>query len=123
MATLGERVEEKERQLEKTIKKMEQLKEQVKQLKIRKQESDRKERTHNLIVCGAEIAAIYGGHVLNLDEVHVLVNHLREEKENGVFDIVIDDCENLSSADEMQEIENAKNETAISQDILDMFNF
>ena len=122
MATLSERVEEKERQLQKTIKKMEQLKEQVKQLKIRKAEDDRKTRTHNLIVCGAEIASLYG-RVLNIDEVHMLLSHLRAEKENGVFDIVLDDVQNLSSEDEMQEIENVKNESVISQDILDMFNF
>ena len=51
-----------------------------------KQEAEeaRKRRTHLLIVCGAEIAALYGN-PLEEDEIHILVNFLREQQNAGIF--------------------------------------
>ena len=37
-----------------------------------------------LIVCGAEIAALYGK-VLSEDEIHAVVNFLREQQNAGYF--------------------------------------
>lgn len=85
--SLSDRVAEKEAQLKKAMSKTERCKAELKRLKNRKESEERKERTHKLVVCGAEIASLYDGHVLELDEVHALVNFLREQKKRGIFTI------------------------------------
>lgn len=82
--SLAERVAEKEAQLEKAQKKADQYKEQLKQLQARHRSEEQRQRTHKLIVCGAEIAALFE-RVLDQDEVLVVVNFLREQKELGNF--------------------------------------
>ena len=54
--------------------------------RLEKQEAEeaRKHRTHMLIVCGAEIAALYGK-VLSEGEIHAVVNFLREQQNAGTF--------------------------------------
>lgn len=37
-------------------------------------------------MAGAELAALYNG-VLEIEEVHMLINYLRVQKEKGVFDL------------------------------------
>jgi hypothetical protein len=56
---------------------------------MEKQASDeaRKKRTHALIVCGAELAALFGK-VLDTDEVYAVVNFLREQRDLGTFALV-----------------------------------
>ena len=80
------RVQEKQEQLERTLRKAEQYKEQLKQMKLKQKEAERKERTHKLIVAGAELSALYNG-VLEIEAVHMLINFLRVQKEHGVFDL------------------------------------
>ncbi len=81
---LKDRVAEKEAQLQKTMDKAERCKAQLKKLKDRQDNEERKERTHKLIVCGAELAALYG-HVLSKDEMSSLVDFLRSQKDAGIF--------------------------------------
>jgi hypothetical protein len=78
------RVAEKEAQLQRALRKAEQYKEQLKQLQTRKANEERKQRTHRLIVAGAELAALYG-RVLDQDEVLAVVDFLRQQKDNGLF--------------------------------------
>ena len=81
------RVQEKQEQLERTMKKLDRQKEQLKQLKARAKTEERKQRTRNLITGGAELAALFG-HVLELEEVYQVVNFLREQMEQGRFALV-----------------------------------
>ena len=78
------RVAEKEAQLQRALRKAEQYKEQLKQLQTRKANEERKQRTHRLIVAGAELAALYG-RVLDQDEVLAVVDFLRQQKNAGTF--------------------------------------
>ena len=85
--TLEARVQEKEKQIKRALEKAEQYKNQLKQLQNRKADEERKQRTHKLIVAGAELAALYE-RVLEVDEVHELIHFLRQQKETGRFDVV-----------------------------------
>ena len=95
------RISEKEEQLKKALEKVKQYKAQIKTLQTKKRNEDQRQRTHNLIVCGAEVAALYE-HVLSKDEIILLVNFLKEQKEQGVFTIENphSDSENNSSVPE-----------------------
>lgn len=84
--TIEERVAEQEQRLELAMQRVKQYKEQLKALENRKSENDRKQRTHMLIQAGAELSSLYE-HTLTIDEIHKLVNHLRDEKNRGIFDI------------------------------------
>ena len=82
-----ERVAELQEKREKTKKKLEQYDEQIKRLEKIAAEEARKKRTHALIVCGAEIAALFDN-VLDQDEIYTVVNFLREQRELGTFSLV-----------------------------------
>ena len=66
---------------------MEQYDEQIKRLEKIAAEEARKKRTHALVVCGAEIAALFEK-VLDQDEIYAVVNFLREQQELGNFSLV-----------------------------------
>ena len=83
---LPERVAEIRKKREQVKKKLDQYDAQVKRLEKLAADEERKQRTHKLIVCGAEIAALFE-HVLEKDEVLILVNYLREQKQLGYFSL------------------------------------
>lgn len=103
------RVAEKEKQLEEALAKVQQYKNQLRDLNNRKSSEERKKRTHQLIVCGAEIASLYD-HTLTTDEVHSLVNFLREKREEGVF--IIEETKHT----ELEKREEAKEEKKNQED-------
>ena len=92
---ITERVAEVKEKREKTKKKLEQYDEQIKRLEKQDAEEKRKQRTHALVVCGAELAALFGK-VLSKDEVLTVVNFLREQQEAGIFTL---DKENAAAED------------------------
>lgn len=79
-----ERVAEVQRKRAKTAKRLAQYDEQLKDMAKKEKEDQRKRRTHALIVCGAEIAALFD-HTLDQDEIYTVVNFLREQQELGNF--------------------------------------
>ena len=85
--SLEMRVQEKQEQLERTLKKAEKYKEQLKQLKSRAKTVEYKQRTHKLVVCGAQLAALFE-HVLEEEEIYQVVNFLREQMKLGRFELV-----------------------------------
>lgn len=82
-----ERVEEVKQKREKAQKKVDKYDEQIKRMEKQAVEEERKQRTHKLIVCGAELASLFEK-VLELDEVYQVVNFLREQRDLGVFSLV-----------------------------------
>ena len=82
--TIEERVAEQEKKLENALLRVQQYKEQLKALENRKADEEKKHRTHMLIVCGAELSALFE-HTLTEDEIHIVVNHLRDEMNRGIF--------------------------------------
>ena len=58
--TTKERLAEVKAKRQRTKKRMEQYDEEIKQLEKKDAEETRKHRTHLLIVCGAELAALFG---------------------------------------------------------------
>ena len=81
---ITERVAEVKKKREKTKKKLEQYDEQIKRLEKQDADEKRRQRTHALVVCGAELAALFGK-VLDKNEVLVVVNFLREQQNAGNF--------------------------------------
>ena len=81
---ITERVAEVKEKREKAKKKVEQYDEQIKRLEKQDADEKRKRRTHALVVCGAELAALFGK-VLDENEVLAVVNFLREQQNAGVF--------------------------------------
>ena len=81
---ITERVAEVKEKRQRMKKRLEQYDEEIKRLEKQEAEEARKYRTHMLIVCGAEIAALYGK-VLCEDEIHAVVNFLREQQNAGTF--------------------------------------
>lgn len=81
---LKERIAEKRAQKERYDKKAEKCDEELKALLKKEAEETRKQRTHKLIVAGAELAALYG-RTLEKDEVLAVVEFLRRQKNTGVF--------------------------------------
>ena len=82
--SVSKRVADVKAKRERTKKRLEQYNEEIKRLEKQEAEEARKYRTHMLIVCGAEIAALYGK-VLCEDEIHAVVNFLREQQNAGTF--------------------------------------
>ena len=80
----NERVADLQVKRDKAKKKVAQYDEQIKRLEKQAAEESRKRRTHALIVCGAEIAALFDK-VLDQDEIYTVVNFLREQRELGNF--------------------------------------
>lgn len=117
--SIEERVAEKEKQLEAALQKVQQYKNQLRDLNNRKSNEERKKRTHQLIVCGAEIASLYG-HTLSTDEIHAVINFLRQKKEEGVFSVAENEQTQLEAREETEE------ETKEQEDEIGfggMFNF
>ena len=81
---ITERVAEVKEKRQRMKKRLEQYDEEIKRLEKQEAEETRKHRTHMLIVCGAELAALYGK-VLSEDEIHAVVNFLREQQNAGTF--------------------------------------
>ena len=81
---LADRIAEKRAQKERYDKKAEKCDEELKALLKKEAEETRKQRTHKLIVAGAELAALYG-RTLEKDEVLALVDFLRQQKNAGIF--------------------------------------
>ena len=79
-----ERVAEVQRKRAKTAKRLAQYDEQLKDMEKKEKEEQRKRRTHSLIVCGAEIAALFD-RALDQDEIYAVVNFLREQRDLGNF--------------------------------------
>ena len=82
--TIEERVAEQEKKLENAMLRVQQYKEQLTALENRKADEERKQRTHMHILCGAELSALFE-HTLTEDEIHIVVNHLRDEMNRGIF--------------------------------------
>ena len=83
---ITERVAEVKEKRQRMKKRLEQYDEEIKRLEKQEAEEARKHRTHMLIVCGAELAALYGK-VLSEDEIHAVVNFLREQQTAGNFTV------------------------------------
>lgn len=81
---VSKRVADMKAKRERAKKRLEQYNEKIKRLEKQEAEEARKRRTHLLIVCGAEIAALYGN-PLEETEIHTLVNFLREQQNAGIF--------------------------------------
>ena len=81
-----ERVAELHARREKAKQKAAQYDEQIKRLEKQAAEEARKRRTHALIVCGAEMAALFDK-ILDQDEIYAVVNFLREQRELGNFSL------------------------------------
>ena len=81
---ITERVAEVKEKRQRMKKRLEQYDEEIKRLEKQEAEEARKRRTHLLIVCGAELAALYGK-VLCENEIHTVVNFLREQQNAGTF--------------------------------------
>lgn len=79
-----ERVAEVVAKRDKAQRRVDQCNEQLKDMEKKEKEEQRKRRTHSLIVCGAEIAALFN-RVLDQDEIYAVVNFLREQRELGNF--------------------------------------
>lgn len=79
-----ERVAEVKAKRDKAQKRVKQYDEQLKRMEEQDAEDKRKKRTHALVVCGAELAALFGK-VLDKDEILTVVNFLREQQSAGIF--------------------------------------
>ena len=75
MSTLEERIAERTRIRDKALEKANQCSEQIKRLEKQKNEQERKRRTHLLIVCGSELAHLFGK-VLSKEETMQIVDFL-----------------------------------------------
>ena len=115
---ITERVNEIKSKREKTKKKLEQYDEQIKRLEKQDAETKRKERTHALIVCGAELASLFGK-VLDENEILSIVNFLRTQKDAGFFAL---EKENAKAMEQSQKTEETTKEND-DQMFGGMFNF
>ena len=84
MSTLEERIAERTRIRDKALEKANQCSEQIKRLEKQKNEQERKKRTHLLIVCGSELAHLFGK-VLSKEETLQIVDFLRKKIAEGEF--------------------------------------
>ena len=83
--SVSKRVADVKAKRERAKTRLEQYNEEIKRLEKQEAEEARKYRTHMLIVCGAELAALYEKNLLEKDEIHAVVNFLREQQAAGVF--------------------------------------
>ena len=98
---ITERVAEVKKKREKTKKKLEQYDEQIKRLEKQDADEKRRQRTHALVVCGAELAALFGK-VLNENEVLTVVNFLREQQNAGTF--TLGETKEVAAAEPQEQI-------------------
>ena len=106
----GERVAELQEKREKTKKKLEQYDEKIKRLEKQAAEEERKKRTHALIVCGAELAALFEK-VLDQDEIHAVVNFLRKQRDLGNFSLVKKETTEMEETG--KDTESARNQETV----------
>lgn len=117
--SVSKRVADVKAKRERTKKRLEQYNEEIKRLEKQEAEEARKHRTHMLIVCGAELAALYEKNLLEKDEIHAVVNFLREQQAAGVF--TLRNTEEVT-AEEPQEPTEEMNES--NEDIFgELFGF
>lgn len=83
--TYKQRIEETKAKRTRALKRVGQYDEEIKRLEKQDAEEERKHRTHMLIVCGAELAALFQQNYLEKDEIHAVVNFLREQQKTGNF--------------------------------------
>ena len=83
--TYKQRIEETKAKRTRAMKRVGQYNEEIKQLEKKDAEEERKYRTHMLIVCGAELAALFQRSFLEKDEIHAVVNFLREQQNAVTF--------------------------------------
>ena len=107
MSTLEERIAERTRIRDKALEKANQCSEQIKRLEKQQAEKSRKERTHALIVCGAELVKLFGK-VLTEEEILRVVVFLEAKMKSGEFSL---------SQTEPQEKQEQKNEISESERI------
>lgn len=104
----AERLAELQARREKAKQKAAQYDEQIKRLEKLAAEEERKRRTHALIVCGAEMAALFEK-VLDQEEIYTVVNFLREQQELGNFTLEKTKTENVETI--MEEAEKTNDGT------------
>lgn len=113
-----ERLSELYAKKERSKKKVDQLNEQIKRLEKIAAEDARKQRTHALIVCGAELAALFEK-VLDQEEIYTVVNFLRKQKELGFFTL-----EKNEEAAQKKTEASKQEENGIDEEIFgDFFDF
>lgn len=113
-----ERLSELYAKKDKSKKKVDQLNEQIKRLEKIAAEDARKQRTHALIVCGAELAALFEK-VLDQDEIYAVVNFLREQMELGFFSL-----EQNEGSPQKESETNKKEESGINEELFrNIFDF
>ena len=83
--TYKQRIEETKAKRTRALKRVGQYDEEIKRLEKQDAEEERKHRTHMLIVCGAELAALFQRSYLEKDEIHTVVNFLREQQNTDNF--------------------------------------
>ena len=83
--TYKQRIEETKAKRTRALKRVGQYDEEIKRLEKQDAEEERKHRTHMLIVCGAELAALFQRSYLEKDEIHAVVTFLREQQNAGNF--------------------------------------
>ena len=83
--SIEERVALQEQKIEKMLQKLSQQKQVLKQMKSRKDDSERRHRTHMLIQMSAEISSIYGIKCPTEEDIAEIVKFLRYSKDSGVF--------------------------------------
>lgn len=98
----AERLAELQGRREKAKQKAAQYDEQIKRLEKLAAEEERKRRTHALIVCGAEMAALFEK-VLDQEEIYTVVNFLREQQALGNFTLAKTETEELETSEEEPE--------------------
>ena len=103
-----ERVADLQTRRDKARKKAAQYDEQIKRLEKQAAEEARKKRTHSLIVCGAEIAALFE-RVLDQDEIYAVVNFLREQQDLGFF--TLEKSETAAKETDLEEPEKKKDDS------------
>lgn len=116
--SIEDRVQEQEQRLELIMKKLQQEKERLKQLRAKSEDEARKHRNHMLIVCGAEIASLYDFSFLEEDEICKVVKFLKESRNKGVFAIEKHQDEIEEKGEVIEETQEEIDESVFGTDFL-----
>lgn len=111
---INERVAEVKEKRERMKKRMEQYDEEIKRLEKQEAEETRKQRTHMLILCGAELSALFGK-VLTKSDIHAVVNFLREQLQSGAFSLEQVQSSNLEDDQEPQAVHQGQDEISFNE--------
>ena len=82
--TYEERIQEKDLRIEKLAQELKRYEAQKKQLEKRRNEEERKKRTHRLIEIGAAVESVLGRCIEN-EEIPKLIAFLNKQESNGKF--------------------------------------